>query len=488
MRPRAHSWIALPLLLLLGPGAARADALAGYRAARARVEAAVRAHGGAEALAALPALTVTFDGKRTMIGQGHTYARTETQLSQVATTFDFAHDRIVEEQRQLYVGGYDFRYRMVLLPTDGFVVNLDQSYEGPEIDRSPAANLAAARVPLWRTCPALLLRHALERAATLRPSGDDVVFAEADGTLIGLRFDAATQGLRGFEIVSDSIVIGDQLVSVEWTGSQTVGGVVFPTGLVETRNGGPSREGRIRVDLERPTDDRFVVPAGFEPAPPAPAEPVQKLGEGVGIVDGLADGNHPFFVELADSVVVVEAPSGSALSEEAIARIGAATGGKPIRYVAFSHAHSDHAAGLRAYIARGVTILMPPVWRPYVEALAAAQHTIKPDRLQTAPRAPIVETFTGERVIGDGRRSVHLFTMGPTAHSEETVVAWVPDAGVIYQGDCLIVPRAARAVPPATSLTRAFARLIREKKLAVKVIAGTHGRPATMAELEQSLR
>ena len=477
----------LVLVSLVCAATAHADALQGYREARARVEAAVRAHGGAEALAALPAFTVTFEGKRTMIGQSHTFARPDSQKNRVSTTFDFANNRIVEEQQQIYAGGYDFRYRMVVLPTDGFVLNLDKGYDGPVIDRSLAADLPGARGSLARACPAMLLRHALERAATLRPSGNDVLFSEADGTVVQLRFHATSSRLRGFDLVFDSSLLGDTVLSLEWTGSQTVGGVVFPTGMVERYTASPSREGRVRVDLERPADDRFAIPAGFIPDLPPPTEPVQKLAPGVGIVDGLADGNHPFFVEFTDFVAVVEAPSSSMLTEEAIARIGSATGGKPIRYVAFTHPHNDHTAGLRPYIARGVTILSPPVWKPYVEALAAAKHTLRPDRLQASPREPTIETWTGERTITDGKRTVRLFTMGPTAHTEETVVAWVPDAGVLYQGDSLIVPRGAAEILPGTPLTEALAKLIREKKLAVKTIAGTHGRVATMAELEKAL-
>jgi glyoxylase-like metal-dependent hydrolase (beta-lactamase superfamily II) len=238
----------------------------------------------------------------------------------------------------------------------------------------------------------------------------------------------------------------------------------------------------VKVELAALSDEHFAIPAGFSEAQPA-REPVLKLADGIGLVEGLPGDSQPLFVELADQVIVIEAPNGPGTSEAAIAKIAAATHGKPIRAIAFTHPHNDHAAGLRPYVARGITILTPPVWKPYVDALAAAPHTFAPDRLAGAPRAPIVETWTGEKVITDGKRTIRLVAMGPSPHCEETVIVWIPDAGVLYQGDNLILPRTARTVPPGAALTRALADLIRTKKWDVKVIAGTHGRPGTMADL-----
>jgi len=470
------------LLVSLSAGATPLD---DAREARTRVDAALAAHGGVDKIEALGALTVVVAGERFMFGQSRTLGGLDAETSRLTTSFDRAHDRIAQESEQGYPGGYLLRYRTVLTATDGYNLDIGRNFDGPVIDRSPGADLAGGRALMARELPPLLLLHARERAATLRTTAGGVSFAEGDGTIIDLRLDAATRLLTGFEIVVDNFLIGDMDFAVEWSGRQTVGGLILPTSVVEKRNGKTARTGTIEVELAALPDEHFGIPAGFAEAQPA-KEPVQRLADGIGLVEGLPGDSQPMYVELSDSVVVIEAPNGSGTSEAAIAKIAAATHGKPIRALAFTHPHNDHAAGLRPYIARGITILTPPVWKPYVDALAAAPHSFAPDRLSGAPRAPIVETWTGEKVITDGKRTIRLVAMGPTPHCEETVVAWIPDAGVLYQGDSLIIPKTAPKVLPGAALTRALVDLIRAKKWDVKVIAGTHGRPGTMAELAAS--
>src|SRR5262249_52769944 len=96
-------------------------------------------------------------------------------------------------------------------------------------------------------------------------------------------------------------------------------------------------------------------------------------------------------------------------------------------------------------------------------------------------------TWTGERTITDGARTLKLFTVGPNPHCEETVFAYVPEAGVVYQGDMLIAPRTGD-VPAGAALTRVLDEFVRAHKLAVKVIAGTHGRVASPDDLAAALR
>lgn len=480
--PRAPFVIAL----LLAHFAAHANALDDAREARTRVDAALAAHGGVDKIEALGAVTVTVAGERFMFGQSRTLASLDAETSRLTTSFDRTHDRVAQESEQGYPGGYLLRYRTVLTPTEGYSLDVGSNFDGPVIDRSPAADLAGSRAVMARELPPILLLHARERAATLRPVAGGVTFAEADGTVVELHLDAASRLLTGFELVSDNFLLGDMDFAVEWTGRQTVGGLVLPTGVVEKRNGRTARTGAIKVELAALPDEHFGIPPGFAEAQPA-KEPILRLADGIGLVEGLPGDSQPMYVELADSVVVIEAPNGSGTSEAAIAKIAAATHGKPIRALAFTHPHNDHAAGLRPYIAGGITILTLPVWKPYVDALATAPHTLAPDRLAGAPRAPIVETWTGEKVITDGKRTIRLIAMGPTPHCEETVIAWIPDAGVLYQGDSLIIPKTAPKVLPGAALTRALADLIRARKLDVKVIAGTHGRPGTMADLAASV-
>src|SRR5258708_5457819 len=70
-----------------------------------------------------------------------------------------------------------------------------------------------------------------------------------------------------------------------------------------------------------------------------------------------------------------------------------------------THYHFDHSGGLRGWIAQGATIVTTAGNKAFVEQVAAAKHTIRPDDLSRTPKPATVETFTGKRVFSPGDRA-----------------------------------------------------------------------------------
>jgi glyoxylase-like metal-dependent hydrolase (beta-lactamase superfamily II) len=161
--------------------------------------------------------------------------------------------------------------------------------------------------------------------------------------------------------------------------------------------------------------------------------------------------------------------------------------GKPIRYAAITHHHDDHAGGTRDYVAEGATIVTTPGNRRYVERMAAARPTIRPDALARRPQPLRVETIAGKRrVLSGGGRTVELIDIGPSPHAEEMLVAWLPNERVLFQGDLLNLPTNALGTPMvANATTRHFADWLRRSGLQPRVLAGVHMEPGTTAQLEQ---
>src|SRR5215470_11703394 len=120
--------------LLLAQLSAHATALDDNREARARVDAALAAHGGVDKIEALGAVTVTVAGERFMFGQSRTLASLDAESSRITTSFDRAHDRIAQENDQTYPGGYLLRYRTVLTPSEGYSLDIGRSFDGPVLD------------------------------------------------------------------------------------------------------------------------------------------------------------------------------------------------------------------------------------------------------------------------------------------------------------------------------------------------------------------
>jgi glyoxylase-like metal-dependent hydrolase (beta-lactamase superfamily II) len=219
-------------------------------------------------------------------------------------------------------------------------------------------------------------------------------------------------------------------------------------------------------------------------APTGSGVALTKLGDDVYFAGG--GSHHSLFVVFEDHVVVVEAPLGEERSLAVLAKIAEVAPGKPVRYVVPTHYHSDHTGGLRTYIAKGVTVLTTPRNKAFVESLAKATKTIRPDALARTPRAPVVETFSGKRVLDDGKRTLELRDVGPNPHVTEAVVAWLPRQKAVFVSDLFTIP-VQGPFPPASPALVAFAEALQKQGLEVETIAPGHGRLGTRADLDAAL-
>ena len=104
----------------------------------------------------------------------------------------------------------------------------------------------------------------------------------------------------------------------------------------------------------------------------------EKVADGVWYLAGAPDPNSQL-VEFKDFLVIVES---SVTEGRALANIAEAhrlVPGKPIKYHVNSHHHSDHSAGLRAFVAEGSTIVTHEMNRKfYDDVVLKAPHTLEP--------------------------------------------------------------------------------------------------------------
>ncbi len=192
-------------------------------------------------------------------------------------------------------------------------------------------------------------------------------------------------------------------------------------------------------------------------------------------------------VGFKDHVFVMEAPGGDGVSRQAIGEIKKLFPGKPIKYIAVTHHHDDHAGGIRTYIAEGVTLLAMPGERAFFEKVAKSKFTIDPDALTLNPQPIKVELIKeGRRTLTDGTTTVELIDIGPGGHTDEMLVAYLPAEKLIFQGDLLNRPANG---DPATinDTTVHFANWLESSKLPVDRIIGVHGPPSTLDELRKGV-
>jgi glyoxylase-like metal-dependent hydrolase (beta-lactamase superfamily II) len=181
---------------------------------------------------------------------------------------------------------------------------------------------------------------------------------------------------------------------------------------------------------------------------------VVEVAPGVHWLRNLRTGFHTLFVEFDTYLLAVEAPAGypllselpagdvapgpseSWLSERYLEIMRETVPEKPLRYLALSHFHNDHAGGLYAFAAKGVHLLAAESEVEAIEGFLGANHTLC-DREPAGADAFRIEAVDRRRIITDGNRTVELLDMGNNPHTDHLLLTWLPEEKVLYVADLL---------------------------------------------------
>ncbi|GAN80911.1 MBL fold metallo-hydrolase [Acidocella aminolytica] len=140
-----------------------------------------------------------------------------------------------------------------------------------------------------------------------------------------------------------------------------------------------------------------------------------------------------------DSVMIIDAQATPAMAQRVIEKIRSVTD-KPIKYVVLSHYHAVRVLGASAYGAS--EIVASEKCRGMIQERGnedwASELGRFPRLFQAAESVPGLTwptmTFNGKMTVYLGKRRVELLQLG-RAHTAGDIVAWVPDAGVMFTGD-----------------------------------------------------
>ena len=140
-----------------------------------------------------------------------------------------------------------------------------------------------------------------------------------------------------------------------------------------------------------------------------------------------------------DGCMVIDAQATPAMAKSVIERVRSVTD-KPIRYVVLSHYHAVRVLGASAYGARGV-IASDATYRLIVERGQEdwdSEYGRFPRLFRDAESIPGLTwptlTFESAMSVFLGGREVKLLHLG-AGHTAGDIVAWVPDAEVMFSGD-----------------------------------------------------
>ena len=168
-------------------------------------------------------------------------------------------------------------------------------------------------------------------------------------------------------------VVGDMKVVTYYGPYRDFAGVKFPTKIIQYQDGlADSGSDGYRRQSQSAGGYR-----GSRPCSQRPRAGEIREGGGWGLVYH-GRSHHSVLIEMKDYLIVVEAPHGEQRSMAVMAEVKKLVPNKPIKYLVNTHHHFDHASGVRAYAAEGVTIVTHEVNRPYFERAAVELLDVSP--------------------------------------------------------------------------------------------------------------
>ena len=189
------------------------------------------------------------------------------------------------------------------------------------------------------------------------------------------------------------------------------------------------------------------------------------LADGVHLVRGVRTGFQHLVIDTEEGLVVADAPAGwvelhqlppsdlvpglgiSGLSEQFIDFLDETFADRPIRAVALTHAHDDHAGGARAFAARRAAVYAPAQYARFLES-ALNRSSMPEDRLGATDGRVTVVPVHDEVALADPQNAVRLVAIGAGPHSSASLGVHAVNRGYFFVSD-LHVPNSEDAVPRA---------------------------------------
>jgi glyoxylase-like metal-dependent hydrolase (beta-lactamase superfamily II) len=342
---------------------------------------------------------------------------------------------------------------------------------------------AADRRAEWMLHPLLAVRAALDPTAKVvnpRAEGGQslVDVTTADGQAFTLAIDATTKLPARISTRRDDAYLGDVTLSTSVSNYQDVGGLKLPTTLVSSTDSFTTAsitvakqalDGNVG-DLAAPT---AAAAAAAITAPPPQTVTAMPLAKGITMLAG--GSHHSVLVEFKDHLLLIEAPLDEARAMAVIGKARELVPGKPLTQLVNTHFHFDHSGGVRTAMAEGLSVITHQGNVAFFEEMARRPHTLRPDALSKAGKAPPVEGVADQRTITDGTMTVTLYTeSGP--HVRDMLFAYFPKERLLVEADLYTVGGSVML------FARDFLEELKQRNLRIDRIAPLHGTVATYAQ------
>ncbi len=462
-----------------------------FSKAKAVLDRSVAAYGGAAALSSIENVSITVGGESVHRNQSRKPGAFDRTPYSGDVIIDLRNTRTYQTQKGHYPGGFNWHQGNVI--ENGTRTSFDLIRR---TSNTPGQITLAVFRANSRWLPQFVLLNMLERAESLRHLGtanfggrrhDVIDYVANDGNRLSVYIDAQNGQLTKFEQFITDRYTGDSVLETRFPNQRSQGSYLVPSGRVNVFNGDITNDfkfAEVKFNSELAASI-FKVPDGLRAVTFPPPVPVTKHSER--IYTTMAGGYNVLFADLGDHIFVMEAPGNDRTSQQAIDQIKKTLPGKPIKYLAVTHHHDDHAGGIRSYMAEGATLIVASGERPFFEMVCKGVFTAEPDALTRNWKQPKFEPVqNGKRTLTAGTTTIEIHDIGPGPHAEEMLVAYIPELKAIYQGDLLNRPPNGD-YPIANDTSAHFLKWIDASGLAVERIIPVHGTVTSIEEFRKAV-
>jgi len=288
--------------------------------------------------------------------------------------------------------------------------------------------------------PVSALLEALDPETQLGPvSVEDgllvVEFTIAGGATLWLAVDPVTKKPSWVRSIGPSTTLGDITTTTYFTGYLPFGDLELPVGLTAVMDWRDTTSMMFNVDSYRVD----VADLPEFPASPPPAAAAERRAEATRVADKVWDvrigGNGGAVIEFADHLVMFEAYNNEADTFARLDVADALVPGKKVTHVIVTHHHFDHSGGVRAAVARGLTIIARRGNEGIFREMVARPAPNFPDALARNPQPLKFVPVDEQLSLDDGTMRVDVYRVVGHLHMAEAVFAYVPGPRIFLEGD-----------------------------------------------------
>jgi hypothetical protein len=282
---------------------------------------------------------------------------------------------------------------------------------------------------------------------------------------------------------------GDVQQRIYFDNWKLVQGIVYPTNLVEERNGTVWKSTQVlNVEFNIPIDQKqFAMDAKV--AKQSAASPGWNRRFRAAKPTTLAPGIDLFLgawnstvVKQADGIVILEAPISELYTEGVLEEAQKRYPGAPIKAALATSDSWPHTGGVRFAVAQGLPVYILDLNRPLLDKMMSAPHTLDPDALANSKngKSPLWEIVSEKEVVGSGENRIELYPLRG-ASTERQYLAYFPDSRLLYASDTLALNDDGSLYDP--QLMHEVAQAVQRANLRVETVFAMHQGPMPWAQV-----